>query len=226
MGQTPEELRGEIESARADLGRTLDAIGERVNPRRVAQRRMHAARSGMTQVRERVMGSAEDVMQDTGDRAQELSASGREALESAGGAVGDAGQAVAERAQEVPAMVAQRTQGNPLAAGLIAFGLGALAASLVPETEAERRQAHRLRRSVVQPLQEQVGQAGQEVVADLRDSARASKDTITEQARAAVDEVRGEAQQGAGQLREQGVGAAQSVRGDAQAAARSVRDGG
>jgi hypothetical protein len=39
--------------------------------------------------------------------------------------------------REAPEAVARTTQGNPVAAGLIAFGAGLLAASLLPETDAE-----------------------------------------------------------------------------------------
>ena len=46
MGQSPEELKDEIESTRADLGDTLEAIGDRVSPGRVIERRTARVRQG------------------------------------------------------------------------------------------------------------------------------------------------------------------------------------
>ena len=39
MGQGPEELRHDIERRRDDLGETIDAIGDRVSPGRIIERR-------------------------------------------------------------------------------------------------------------------------------------------------------------------------------------------
>ena len=39
MGQSAEELRYEIADTRAELGQTLDAIGDRVSPGRMIERR-------------------------------------------------------------------------------------------------------------------------------------------------------------------------------------------
>ena len=54
----------------------------------------------------------------------------------AGAHLGDAGAAIGD----APAQVKTKTQGNPLAAGLIAFGAGLLVSSLIP---ASRRNARR-----------------------------------------------------------------------------------
>ena len=61
------------------------------------------------------------------------------------GSAKDGAQQVATRAAEeirdAPDLIQQQTQGNPLAAGLIAFGTGLLLATLFPPTEAEQRAA-------------------------------------------------------------------------------------
>ena len=63
MGQTAEELRAqqlreEIAQGRSELSGTLDAIGDRVSPRRIAERRVNRIFGVFGTVRERVMGTA------------------------------------------------------------------------------------------------------------------------------------------------------------------------
>ena len=47
MGQSPEELKQDVESTRADLSDTLDAIGDRVSPGRMIERRKNRMRQGL-----------------------------------------------------------------------------------------------------------------------------------------------------------------------------------
>src|SRR4051794_41986204 len=58
VGQSAEELRREIEATRGDLGTTIDAIGDRVSPGRIVERRTNRMRGGIRSVRESVMGRA------------------------------------------------------------------------------------------------------------------------------------------------------------------------
>ena len=66
---------------------------------------------------------------------------GADVVDSTQDAVGHAGEAVAD----APRKVASATQGNPVAVGLIAFGVGLLAASLIPASRPEQRAAVVLR---------------------------------------------------------------------------------
>jgi hypothetical protein len=50
--------------------------------------------------------------------------------------VTSAASSVADAASSAPDMARRQTRGNPLAAGLIALGVGWLASSLLPLTEA------------------------------------------------------------------------------------------
>ena len=68
MGQSADELRRDIEETRYGLTDTLDAIGDRVSPGRVIERRKNRAVQGLQSVRDRVMGSvggARDSVTDT-----------------------------------------------------------------------------------------------------------------------------------------------------------------
>ncbi len=60
MGQTAEELRQDIADTRDNLSDTLDAIGDRVSPGRVIERRKNRMTAGVHSALERVMGSAHD----------------------------------------------------------------------------------------------------------------------------------------------------------------------
>jgi len=60
MGQSAEELRRDIERTREGLGDTLDAIGDRVSPGRIMERKKNRVTTGLRTARERVMGTVTD----------------------------------------------------------------------------------------------------------------------------------------------------------------------
>ena len=107
MGQEPEQLRRDIEQTRRDLGEDLDLLTEKVSPARVVERNLNRAKGGVSSVKDTVMGSA-----------------------------GDASASVTDTAAQAPGAIARKTEGNPLAAGLIAFGAGWLVSSLIPASPA------------------------------------------------------------------------------------------
>jgi len=84
------------------------------------------------------------------------------------------------------------TEGNPLAAGLIAFGVGWLVSSLVPATEKERAAASTVEEkarehsdTIAEPMKEAVGQVTDNLSASAKDAA----DAVKEKAGAAASEV-------------------------------------
>jgi uncharacterized protein YjbJ (UPF0337 family) len=153
MVEEPDRVRQNIEATRASLTRDVDLLAEKTSPRQVARRRWTAAR-------EKVMGSTESTTNKVEEKAH------------------DAADAV----RSAPQAVATQTQGNPLAAGIIAFGVGMLAATLMPVTEAERRAG--------QELREHSGDLTEKV----KDVAGDLKDDLSGSARQAVGEVRSTAQ--------------------------------
>jgi Protein of unknown function (DUF3618) len=48
VGQRADELRSEIEATREDMTRTLEAIGERINPKGVVKQRVERVRDGVS----------------------------------------------------------------------------------------------------------------------------------------------------------------------------------
>ena len=109
----PDAIRAEIERTRIDLSRDVNALGEAVSPGSIAKRQTSKAgtklKGALTQAKERVMGSAQD---------PQASAS------NAGSGSTDASPGMWDRTSEVAQAALRRTQGNPLAVGLIALGAG------------------------------------------------------------------------------------------------------
>lgn len=95
---------------------------------------------------------------------------------------------------------AQKTRGNPLAAGLIAFGAGALLGSLVPPSMAEQRAAAAVK-DQAQPLTDNVTEAAKSVASELREQAREAADSVETAASDAADTVKDEAQSTAGDIK-------------------------
>lgn len=180
----PEQIRQDIERTRAELSDDVNALGEKVSPRHIAGRQASRARDAATNLKERVMGGENDGSMTSS--ATDAMGSGAEAVRSA------------------PTTVRRQARGNPLAAGLIAFGAGWLLSSLLPASRPEQQAAAQLRdkaADVSQPVMDQAKQAGQEMVDNLR-----------EPAQNAVDEVRSTAQDAAGHVSDQAQQAGQDVK--------------
>jgi len=201
MAQEPDRLRQDIENTRASLTRDVDMLAEKTSPTKVAQRRW-------TAVKEKVMGSsdnatsavqdkastAKDAVQDKasqlGDKASDLSSK-----------AGDKAHDAAEAVKSAPAAITQQAQGNPLAAGIIAFGVGMLAATLIPVTDVEKRAGAQLK--------EQSG--------DLTDKV---KDVAAEM----KDDLSGTVQQAVGEVKATAADAAQTTKDQAQSSAQDVKE--
>ena len=121
----PDLIRADIERTRAQLSDNVDTLTETANPKNIANRQVNKIKGAVSGVKDTIMGSSDDPY-DTGR-------------------VGDAKAVAAGKVSEVgdaltgaPAAVKQKTQGNPLAAGLIAFGAGLLISSLIPSSQKEQ----------------------------------------------------------------------------------------
>jgi gas vesicle protein len=197
MGQSADQIRRDIEATRRDLGTTIDEVTERTSPRRIAERSKRRMTDRMHSVRDKVMGTAEESAHQVQGQAQHLS---------------DEASAKAHQAQQ---QARRQTQGNPLAAGLVAFGAGLLGASLVPASKPEREAAHKLAEQA-RPLTEQVKQeaksAGQHIAEETKKDAQQAAQHVKEQAKKATDQVKQDATSSAEHVRDDAKGAAQDVR--------------
>ena len=196
----PDQIREDIERTRAELSSDVDALTDKVSPTQAAQRQADRVRAAATDVKDRVMGSAS----------------------SGANGVGSAASAVGDRAAELPGMARQRTQGNPLAAGLIAFGAGWLLSSLLPSTRQEQQLAQSAKEQAAPLVQEAKG-AAQGLAQDLRQPAQEAAAAVKERAAEAGSTLKDEGRSTAEGLRSDATDAAQNVRGST---AGSAEDGG
>jgi hypothetical protein len=215
MGQSAEQVRADIERTREDLGQDLDAIGDKISPRQAVRRRTDRVRSKLTIMRERVMGSAESATSIVSSEGSSVAGSVRDAASDVASSVADAASGAAHTVRHAPDVVKKQTEGNPMAVGLIAFGLGALAGTILPSTQTEKSMAPQLREMVVEPIKETASEAAREVGQDLRGSTEEAAERVrqtaqegarrlTEETRHRVEDVKSQAQEGPGELRSDG----------------------
>jgi Protein of unknown function (DUF3618) len=177
MGEDTEGLRRDIEDTRGELSRDVDALAEKVSPSRVVDRGVQRTKNRLTNVRERVMGSAE-------------SAAG-----TVRGSVSSAGDTLTDTASDATDTVRNKTQGNPLAAGLIAFGAGWLISSLLPPTEKEAELAGKAVDAAKErgkPLAQEAAGVGSQIGQGLKDRAEEAAESVKAAAAAAASTVKEE----------------------------------
>lgn len=188
----PDQIRSDIETTRTELGGDVDALADKVNPSKMAHRQTDKVKGAMRSARESIMGTASDAGDSAGSMARN---------------VGDAVSGTADRA-------VQKAQGNPLAVGLIAFGAGWLAASLLPATDMEKQWGAAVKEKA-QPLVdeatqmakdmgEHMKQPGQEAMAAVTDRASEGVDSVKSEASGAADDVKDQAQRSAQTVTDQG----------------------
>ncbi len=190
MTSSPEEIRRDIESTRRELSSDVDALTDKVSPKRVVERRVDRTKGALSNAKEKVMGSPSP---GNGSR-------------SMGGTVSDTASTVADAASSAPDQARARTRGNPLAAGLIAFGAGWLVSSLLPATEKEQQAATAVKdraQEHADTVKEPLATAANEMKENLREPAQQAAQSVTSSAKEGADNVRGEAQSAASEVRNQ-----------------------
>ncbi|MDR6611579.1 DUF3618 domain-containing protein [Leifsonia sp. 1010] len=170
MSDDPDAIRADIEATRRNLSGDVDALADKVTPSKIAQRQTRKVKGAFHSISERIMGSADDVRSGVG------------------GAVSDAGSSVADAGRTV----VDKAQGNPLAVGLIAFGVGALIASLIPPSNKEQELASAAK-DAAQPLLHEAAEVGKQVADDLKEPAQQAVQSVKETAQEGVSTVKEEA---------------------------------
>jgi ElaB/YqjD/DUF883 family membrane-anchored ribosome-binding protein len=237
VGTTPDEIRNEIEHTRADLGVDVDRIVDRTSPKRVVRRRAERARAAVRGARERIMGLPDSRWQET-DASGGVTGTARDAVRNATGTVRERGEQAARTARQgkeqvmetaeqavdtarhgarqaadaveaAPEMARERTRGNPLGAGVVAFGLGLVAASLIPSAPAERAVGRRVREhadEVTEPLKQvaaETGKTARDAAQKVGDAAADAARTTGQQAREQGEDVADQARRSAGNIRDE-----------------------
>lgn len=185
----PDQIRADIERTRAELSDNVDALTDTANPKNIANRQVDKVKDAARGVRDKVMGSPDDPY-DTGS-------------------VGDARTAVQDRASKVgdavsnaPGQLEQKARGNPLAAGLIAFGAGLLVSSLIPSSQREQQAVSQLQHNL-EPLKEKAVDAAKEIAGNLQEPAQQAAQQVQATATEAVQNVKDEGVAGKDQVQDQ-----------------------
>lgn len=189
MTNNPDELRREIEDTRGRLSSDVNALTETVSPSNVARRQADKVADAASSVKDRVMGTADDLRTSSSDAAS---------------TVGHAPGAAATKARS-------KTQGNPLAAGLIALGAGWLIGSMLPASEKEKQAAGTLK-DKAQPLVDEAKSVAQDTAQELKEPAKQAAQSIKETATDAKDTVVQEGQSTAQDVKSQAQDSADTVR--------------
>jgi ElaB/YqjD/DUF883 family membrane-anchored ribosome-binding protein len=170
MSDSPEAIRADIDRTRAELSSDVDALADKVTPSKIVEREKNKIRGALSGVRERIMGAAED----------------------ATGAMKEGGTHAMSGVSDAASSAKAGAQGNPLAVGLVAFGVGLLAASLIPASSKEKHVAEAVKEKA-QPLVDEASSVAREVGEHLKEPAQDAVSAVKDRAQDAVAEVRGEA---------------------------------
>jgi ElaB/YqjD/DUF883 family membrane-anchored ribosome-binding protein len=164
---TTEELRRDIDDRRASMSGTLEAIGDRVSPGRVIERRKNRMVVWFAAVRDRVMGTAHDVSDRLGETARAVGSAPSNAVDG----------------------VRSNTSGAPLVAGGIAFGVGMLIGSLAPPSRTERQLGPGAMEAA-EPVKKELQEAGREMVAHLKEPVSQAVEDVKQTAQDGAQHVR------------------------------------
>jgi len=192
MTAQPDQIRRDIERTRAHLSNDVDALAYKASPTRMVEERKQRISGALRNVRETVMGASDQASSGISD------ATGR-----VGETISDAAHSLGETASEAPAAIRRQAQGNPLAAGLIAFGVGWLVSSIIPPSETERQ--------AMAQAKEAIGEHGQQIKDELTSAAKDLTDNLREPAQQAMAAVQSSANDAAGSVKDDATTAARTV---------------
>ena len=128
----------------------------------------------------------------------------------------DRGRDASETLAGAPDLVRSQTAGTPLLAGAVAFGLGFLASSMIPVSEAERQ--------ATEAAQDRLGDTVETVKDEAAQVAREVKDRMQEPVRDAAESVKSAATDAAATVKEQAADSGSTVTDQARQAGTEVRD--
>jgi len=190
MTSDADKIRADIERTRGELGSNVDALADKVTPSKIMHRQTDKVKGALGSVKDQVLGVASDA---------------RDSVRDAASSTGDGVSTASDKA-------VAKAQGNPVAVGLIAFGVGLLVSSLIPASDKEKELATSVK-DAAQPLLSQASDAAKEVADNLKEPAQQAAAAVKDTATEGVDAVKAEAST-----------AAENVKGSAQEAKHKVQE--
>lgn len=239
MSETPEEIRADIERTRAALSEDVNVLVDEANPKNIAKRKVDQVKDATVGVKDKIMGTVSDALPghghsssghpgqaSVGDRVGDKASAAQSAVAgtatSAQSAVGDAASSaqsavsgaaatVGDVVSSAPGQLKRRAEGNPLAAGLVAFGAGLLISSLLPASRKEQQAVRELKDNI-EPVKQQVTQIAKEAA-----------QTMQEPLQEAAQSVKATAQEAVQNVKEESTSAAADVKQDVQESGERVK---
>ena len=193
----PEAIRRSIERTRSELSRDVNALGEAVTPGHMARRGAENVKGKAVGLKDRIMGSATDVAHSTSGKASDVASS-----------VGDSAQGATDA-------VRRQASGTPIAAGLVAMGVGWLVGSLLPASAKEQELAETVKEKAA-PVMDEARSVAMDSAEHLKEPAREAVESVKEQASSAAQNVKEEGRQAAQDVRDSAAESKENVRREAQ----------
>ena len=200
----PDEIRADIERTRAALSDNVDDLAESVKPKNVAGRQVGKVKEAASSVKERVMGSDDD------DYSSSAVGTVTDRASSAKDAVGEKASDARDAVRQAPRRMKRKAQGNPLAAGMIAFGIGMLVSSLIPSTEKERETVSQLQENL-EPVKEKASEVAKDMGESLKPAAQEAAESVKTTAQEGVESVKQEGQSAAADVKDQAQASKETV---------------
>jgi Protein of unknown function (DUF3618) len=169
VGQDPNEIRREIEQTRAEMGDTVEALGQKAD---VKTRTKENIADKRDRLKERITGAAGSVSDATPDSGQ----------------VKDGAKQAVGVAQE-----------NPIGLALGSVAVGFVAGMLIPSTRVEDEKIGRVADDLKERAKETGQEALERGKQVAQEAAQSAKDTAQESGRQQADELRSSAQEQAEQ---------------------------
>lgn len=211
MVERTTELTRDIDDTRERMSGTIDAIEDRVVPSRVANRRWRQARYAATRFQVRLMGAPRQAGSSVSGQASSI-----------GSSLSDAATSAKDQVASAPDVIEEKTQGNPLVAGAIAFGLGLLIGSAAPPSAEEQHVAERIMPTVKDEAATIAKDVADTTKGEARDHLQQAKEELSD----AADQVKAKAQDAAQTTKDRASDAKDEVADQAKSSANDVRSTG
>jgi hypothetical protein len=211
----PDEIRADIERTRAALSDDVDDLAESVKPKNVAGRQVGKVKEAASNLKERVMGSDDDdysgsAVGTVGDKASSAKEGVADKAYSAKDTVSEKASGARDAVRDAPSKLRRRAQGNPLAAGVVAFGLGMLVSSLIPSSEKEREAVSQLQENL-EPVKAKAAEVAQDIGESLKPAAQDAAESVKTTAQEGVESVKQEGQSAAADVKDQAQSSKETV---------------
>jgi ElaB/YqjD/DUF883 family membrane-anchored ribosome-binding protein len=211
----PDEIRADIERTRAALSDNVDDLAESVKPKNVAGRQVGKVKEAASNLKDRVMGPDDDdysssAVGTVGDKASSAKDAVADRAYAVKDTVSEGASEARDAVRQAPRRMKRRAQGNPLAAGMIAFGLGMLVSSLIPSTEKEREAVSQLQENL-EPVKEKASEVAQDMAENLRQPAQEAAESVKAASTEGVESVKEEGQSAATEVKDQAQASKETV---------------